>query len=59
MIPSSEQYIEEIYFSIQACLNLGGLWRRPYGILIARIWTLLAEKVADIAEKLAKPFIQS
>ena len=33
--------------------DLGGLWRRPYGILITGIWTSLAEKVADMAEKLA------
>jgi len=39
--------------------NLGGQWRRPYGTLIAGIWTSLAEKVADMAEKLAQPFIQS
>ena len=28
----------------------GGLSRRPYGILIAGIWTSPAEKVADMAE---------
>ena len=32
---------------------LGGLWKRP---LITGIWTSLAEKVADMAEKQAQPF---
>ena len=40
-------------------LKLGGLWTRPYGILIAAIWSSLAEKVADMTEKLAQPFTQS
>ena len=37
-------------------LTLGGLWKRPYGILIAGIWSSLAETVA---EKLAQPFTHS
>ena len=37
-------------------MALGGLWRRPYGILMAGIWTSLAEKVADMAKKLAQSF---
>ena len=40
-------------------LTLRGLWKRPYGILIAGIWSSLAKKVADMAEKLAQPFTQS
>ena len=39
--------------------DLGGLWRRPFGILITGIWTSLAEKVSDMAEKLAQLFTQS
>ena len=44
---------------VQLCSFLGELWRCPYSILIAGIWTSLAEKVADMAEKLAQPFTQS
>ena len=55
--------MQEFYVSIERfstlSLELGGLWRRPYGILIAGIWTSLAEKMADIAEKLAQTFTQS
>ena len=40
-------------------VTLGGLWGRSYGILIAGIGTSLAEKVADMAEKVAQPFTQS
>jgi len=39
--------------------HLGGLWRCPYRILIAGIWSSLAEKLANMAEKLAQPFTQS
>ena len=48
-----------LVISISGGIFLGGLWRRPYGILIAGIWTSLVEKVADMAEKLAQPFTQS
>ena len=52
-------YTFETFFLDRKALNtadglvLGGLWTCPYGILIAGIWTSLAEKVADMAEKLA------
>ena len=40
-------------------MGLGGLWRCPYGIIIAGIWSSLAEKVADVPEKLVQPFTES
>ena len=48
-----------LYQFISVRIALGGLWRHPYGILMAGIWTSLAEKMADMAEKLAQSFTQS
>ena len=45
--------------SRKLCTKIGRIWRRPYGILIAGMWSSLAEKMADMAEKLAQPFTQS
>ena len=40
-------------------MQLGGLWRHTYCIFMTGSVSLLAGKVAEMAEKLAQPFIQS